>query len=108
MLHALEVEPGEYTSTVRNGLKWADLKIGERIELCVCTPTPQDHKIEGEGEIVGLWFGKFGDIPARLIANEHEVSSRNYNGLYASMVRAYGASFNTDNPVTAVEYMRIK
>lgn len=108
MLHTLDVEPGEFTSTVRNGFKWADLKIGEQIELCVCLPTPQDHVVSGIGEVTELWFGRFEDIPARLIANEHEVQSRAYNGLYASMVRAYGETFSAKSPVTVVGYQRVK
>lgn len=108
MLHTLDVEVGEYTSTVRNGFKWADLQFGERIELCVCMPTPQDHWVSGEGEVINLWFGRFADIPARLIANEHEVQSRTYNGLYSSMIRAYGPGFNEMSPVTVITYLRVK
>lgn len=115
MLHTLDVEVGEFTATVRNGFKWADLKTFEQIELCVCYPTPcvcyptpQDHLVVGVGEVTGLWFGRFKDIPARLIANEHEVMSRTYLGLRASMERAYGAGFSEDSPVTVVEYLRIK
>lgn len=108
MLHTLDVAVGEVTSTVRNGFKWADLKTGEEIELCVCLPTPNDHKVSGVGRVFQLWFGRFQDIPARLIANEHEVQSRTYNGLLDSMRRAYGDSFHEFSPVTVVVYRRVK
>lgn len=108
MLHTLDVEVGEITSTVRNGFKWADLKQNEIIELCVCLPTPNDHCIQGLGEVVDLWFGRFKDIPARLIANEHEFRSRTYDGLFASMQKAYGESFTSSAPVTVVVYKRIR
>ena len=108
MLHTLDVEIGKIASTVRNGFKWADLKTGERLELCVCLPTPQDHNIAGEGVVVNLWFGRFQDIPAKLIANEHEVRSRTYKGLLDSMKKAYGDSFHEFSPVTVVVYERVK
>ena len=107
MLHKLDVSVGEETSTVRNGFKWADLKIGEEIELCVCYPTPQDHHIVGVGAITNLWFGYFSDVPSRLIANEHEIRSRSYFGLLESMRKAY-PGFTEFNPVTVVSYERIK
>lgn len=111
MLHTLDVEVGEFTSTVRNGFKWADLKEGEEIELCVCTRLKaggEAHQKVGVGKMFQLWFGRFVDIPARLIANEHEVQSRTYYGLLHSMKRAYGEEFNGNNPVTVVEYLRVQ
>lgn len=108
MLHTLDVGVGEFTATVRNGFKWADLKKGEHIELCVCLPTPQDHSVVGIGEVDELWFGRFQDIPARLLDNEHEVESRTYGGLFKSMRRAYGLNFSITSPVTVVGYQRIK
>src|SRR5262245_58097360 len=124
MLHTLDVNVGEITSTVRNGFKWADLKTpepgalgGEYIELCVCgfvdptggfIPDPDRHNVVGLGEVVGLWFGKFQDIPARFLRNEHEVQSRTYNGLLDSMERAYGRGYSEESPVTVVVYKRIR
>lgn len=104
MLHTLDIEVGEITSTVRNGFKWADLELGESIELCVCLDG--GHEVKGTGTIVELWFGKFRDIPAQKIANEHEVRSRTYNGLLDSMRKAYGEKFSESAPVTVVVYMR--
>jgi hypothetical protein len=107
MLHTLDVNVGDEGSTVRNGFKWADLKPSELIELCVCLPTPEDHHIQGTAQIVSTWFGRFQDIPARLINKEHEVRSRQYSGLFASMQHAYGDSFTEDSPVTVITYKRI-
>jgi hypothetical protein len=106
MLHPLEVGVSELTSTVRNGFKWADLKDGEEIELCVCTRDPETHSVEGIGVVNNLWFGRFEDVPSRLISNEHEISSRTYKGLFTSMRKAYGSSFDEDSPVTVIEYWR--
>jgi hypothetical protein len=113
MLHPLEVNVGEFTSTVRNGFKWSDLGPLEQIELCVCTLatsglTEFKHRVSGVGEVVDLWFGRFQDIPARYIDNEHEISSRVYSGLLASMRRSYGDNFKETAPVTVVVYKRIQ
>lgn len=111
MLHTLDAQVGEYTSTVRNGFKWADLKEGEQIELCVCTRVDESfsiHEPSGIGQVHLLWFGRFKDIPARWIANEHEVRSRMYGGLLDSMKKAYGENFDEESPVTVVNYLRVK
>lgn len=106
MLHTLDVAVGEVTSTVRNGFKWADLDQGELLELCVCLPVGE-HRVEGTGEVQELWFGKFKNIPARLLRNEHEVRSRTYDGLLDSMCFAYGVNFTEYNLVTVVVYRRV-
>lgn len=111
MLHTLDAAVGEETSTVRNGFKWADLGVDEEIELCVCSPNEEGahtHDVQGIGRVTGLWFGYFSDIPARFIANEHEVRSRNYFGLLASMRHAYGAVFTEHSTVTVVMYERVE
>lgn len=105
MLHTLDVNFGEITSTVRNGFKWADLAQDEQIELCVCLNG--GHEVKGLGVVKDLWFGRFKDIPARLIRNEHEVRSRSYDGLLDSMQYAYGDKFTEESPVTVVVYGRI-
>jgi len=114
MLHSLDADLGATASTVRNGFKWADLEEREHIELCVCTPEPEDeygkhesHDVQGEGVVLALWFGYFKDIPAKLLSYEHEVRSREYSGLLASMRKAYGNAFSEDAPVTVIIYRRI-
>lgn len=107
MLHSLDVETGNFGSTVRNGFKWADVKFGEEIGLCVCTRDPETHVVAGRGRIVTTWVGRFMDIPSRLLQYEHEVRSREYRGLRDSMRKAYGAEFSEEDYVTLVLYRRI-
>lgn len=106
MLHSLDAEVGRLASTVRFGFKWADLDDGERIELCVCTRDPETHRVEGVGIVQTLWFGRFLDVPARYLRFEHEVRSRQYDGLLDSMRMAYGIDFSEIDPVTVVVYRR--
>lgn len=108
MLHTLDVAVTDTGSTVRNGFKWADLKKGEVIELCVCTRDPETHDVQGKGKVDMLWFGYFRDIPAYLLQFEHEVRSRQYGGLYDSMRKAYGDSFGESSPVTVIVYTRVE
>jgi hypothetical protein len=104
MLHSLDVEPGNPGSTVRNGLKWADA-LGQSIELCVCDKEG-NHEVKGHAMVMGIWQGMFFEIPARLIEREHEVRSRTYSGLLASMRNAYGENFREDNFVVVLSYQR--
>lgn len=105
MLHSLDVEPGNPGSTVRNGNKWADA-LGDFIELCVCDKAG-NHDVQGHGVVTGVWLGGFADIPARLIEREHEVRSRTYSGLLASMRNAYGENFEENSAVVVLTYKRI-
>lgn len=111
MLHELDATVGQLASTVRNGFKWADLGWGEQIELCVCTRdlarATETHDVKGRGSVASLWFGRFVDIPARYLQYEHEERSRVYDGLLASMRKAYGLEFGEESPVTIVVYRRI-
>lgn len=119
MLHDLDLEVNQIGTTVRNGLKWRVDK-GTELLLCVCTDRcltsicneawSEDvcgncHRV-GRGQVLSTWTGKFRDIPARLIENEHEIRSRLYSGLYDSMEKAYGDSFRGGATVTVVEYVR--
>ncbi len=114
MLHSLDVEVEQMASTVRNGFKWADLESGEQIELCVCTrgegmvdgTISETHDVQGIGRVVDLWFGRFNSIPARVLQWEHEMRSREYTGLLASMRNAYGVDFDESSSVTVVVYYR--
>jgi len=103
MLHACEINVGELGSTVRKGTKWADRR--GPIELCVCTREPENHTIVGAGVIQYVWVGQFGEMPARLLAMEHELSSRIYTGLLESMRRAYPGFAETEL-ITVVVYKR--
>ena len=61
----------------------------------------------GLGRVTWTWVGRFLEIPARLIANEHEERSRSYTGLLASMTKAYSKLFSEMDFVTVLEYRRI-
>lgn len=114
-LHKIEIDPGEFGSTVRNGTKWADALPGTKLDLCECaSPCPAPDHVEerdcivvGLGEVGQLWTGQFRDIPARLLRNEHEIASRTYDGLLGSMRRAYGDGFLESNQVTVIIYQRM-
>jgi len=105
MLHSLDVEVGNPGSTVRNGSKWADA-LGQLIELCVCDKEG-NHEVQGHGQVTGIWTGEFFNIPAQLIEREHEVRSRTYSGLLASMRNAYGEDFPASAQVVVLTYQRI-
>ena len=107
MLHSLDRAVGDTATTVRNGFKWADLRKGDVIELCVCTRDPETHDVQGKGKIEQVWFGRFREIPAYWLQFEHEVRSREYGGLYDSMRYAYGDSFGESSPVTVIMYQRV-
>lgn len=118
MLHPLDAQTGELASTVRRGLKWGDLEVGERLILCVCSSFCRDPETcnnvsqpqcqvcvrTGEGVIERLWIGNFCDIYARDLRYEHEERSRNYNGLLESMTKAYGEEFTEEDIVVVVTY----
>jgi hypothetical protein len=106
MLHSLDVGRGDIGSTVRRGFKWADLKWGETILLCVCTRDPETHDVQGSGKVTEVWVGQFADIPARYLEFEHETQSRLYSGLLESMEHAYGEDFDELEYVTVLTYRR--
>lgn len=105
-LHSIDVGVGEIGVTVRLGYKWATLPIGKSIYLCSCSG--RDHEIVGEAEVVGIWIGLFHTLPAKLIEQEHEKSSRMYSCLMKSMKKVYGAKFSENETVTALSYRRTK
>lgn len=107
MLHPLEIAKGDIGTTVRLGFKWADVRVSEMVELCVCTKEPETHDVQGHGKVESLWVGRFRDIPAWLISFEHLRSAREYWGLYDSMLNAYGKEFGESSFVTVVMYRRV-
>ena len=113
MLHSLDIEPGQFGSTVRKGAKWLyRIESEEEIELCVCPnetyhPSDSGKNIVGHGRVIDWWYGVFRDIPARLLQWEHEERSRNYKGLHISMQKAYGPDFDEESFVTVFLYVRL-
>lgn len=75
--------------------------VGDRWACGTCTPS-------GVGIVdKPIWVGRFNDMPARVIADEHEYASRTYHGLAESMTRAYGDAFTLDAFVTVIRYTRV-
>lgn len=121
MLHSLGREPGELSSTVRLGRKWAGARTGTPLILCVCKDRCLNNEIcddppnpscancdrQGTGEVSDAWIGRFFEVPAKLIEFEHEERSRTYSGLKASMTKAYGDLFTGMSPVVVLLYRRI-
>jgi hypothetical protein len=103
--HPIDTKPGQIGITVRRGGKWADVKPGEELELCVGVG-PNDQVPVGRCIVKEAVLCQFINIPARLIELEHEQSSRVYTGLLASMRKAYGADFNEQEPVVVLAYGR--
>lgn len=114
MLHPLHCAVSDTGSTVRNGFKWAGLvRGGDYILLCTCKSDDEfgpdqeeEHVVRGRGQVEKVWVGRFRDIPAYLISNEHEERSREYWGLYDSMRKAYGDEFGESSFVTVLWYRR--
>lgn len=108
-LHPIEIGVGETGTTIRNGRKWLDIiNSGESfVELCVCTPEGE-HTVVGKGQLTSAVLKSFNELLAVELADEHELSSRNYSGLLESMRRAYGEQFSESSPVTVLHYKRIE
>ena len=107
-LHAIELNVGEVGTTVRNGRKWYDqVVVTDIVDLVVQTHLGDKGRKVGTGRIFSKKLVIFFDILARDIDSEHEISSRNYSGLLASMRKAYGDDFDEDSLVTVLAYRRI-
>lgn len=111
-IHPFDTKPGDLGVTVRRGSKWHDIVdeygIGTTCELVQTTTEDREHGITvGHGSLLSAQVMKFKDIPASFIQYEHEESSRLYDGLLASMRRAYGVGFAQTDEVSVVVYRRI-
>jgi len=111
---SFDVDVGGIGVTVRRGSKWAQLiRRTLNLDLCVCsyeggpaTGVPK-HTNAGTGIVIETHLLPFKNVPARLVALEHEKSSQNYFGLLTSMRRAYGADFAEREDVTIFAYRRL-
>lgn len=103
--HDIDLPVGRRGVTVRRGLKWADAKSGDRLELMTGTG-PDDQTHFGEGVVVDAAVYRFKDLPAKLLEMQHEARARQYSGLLASMRKAYGPGFSEDEDVVAMTYER--
>ncbi len=110
----LDLVVGEVGVTVRRGGKWAHiLRRSLDLDLCLCSyeggpavGVPK-HTQAGTGIVIETHLMPFKDVPARLVALEHEESSRTYFGLLNSMRKAYGSDFAEREDVTIFAYRRL-
>lgn len=110
--HGFDVPVGHIGVTVRKGTKWAEVEIGEELELWICQ---REHygrcrphlgcKLVGTGQVLGYWIGKLKDIPRGLLAIEHNMAARDYNTLMAQLKQAYG-KITDEDIITALIYLR--
>lgn len=109
-IHPIEIEPGGLGTTVRRGRKWYDADVTDGIELCECTLQSnsqcESHRIVGHGRLMARALLDFNSLTDAMLENEHEVSSRTVEGLFASMQRAYGSEFTWRERVTLLTYWR--
>lgn len=85
--------------TVRRGYKWADLKIGEEIEL-----TDKKASIGLIGRVAQVTVKIFKNIKAVELKREHDPLCRGRKGLLRAMKLAY-PDFREDEVVTIVTYV---
>lgn len=105
-LHAVATPIGARGTTVRRGTKWhRAVKRGDWLVLCECGPDG-DHDLVGTAIVIDTHLDAFYHITARALRDEHETRSRGYNGLLASMRRAYGNSFDESSMCTVLDYRR--
>lgn len=81
--------------TVRVGEKWRDLMAGETVTVFVCDRAHDGDCGEGcrnygEAAVTDVWVGAWTDLPARLVAIEHEPACRDYRRLHAVLEDIYG------------------
>lgn len=113
-IHSFDTPVGRTAVTVRRGDKWMQRAVDifaedqPLFELVQQDPRMREVKtVVGHGALISANLTRFCDISARDIQYEHEESSRLYDGLLASMRRAYGDEFSEDENVTVVTYLRV-
>ena len=90
-------------TTVRRGYKWANLNLGETVQLC--TNGVPNEKDFVTATIVSLSVRTFSTIIGQDIEAEHDPDCRTYEGLKEAMIRAYGEDFKTSDPCVIIDYL---
>lgn len=85
--------------TVRLGLKWADLRPGDKIQLAQ-TNGPVFH----EATVEQIFLTKFNWLPQVVFDFEHAPAARTPEGLIEAMRAAYGDAFKLDSIVTVIGF----
>lgn len=99
-----EDKPRAINLTVRKGLKWSDVKVGDTVEV---QTTGEEPPIGAEvyATIYDVKVMTFNDLMnyPRLLKLEHDPECRNYKGLFEVMRRVYDG-FLQHELVTLVMY----
>lgn len=111
-IHPYDSMVGAMATTVRRGEKW--FNEGDReLDLCHCQQQGSYqgeplivHEVVGTARIINRVLMQFRHLTDRMVADEHEESSRTVAGLLESMRRAYGDEFGEDEFVTVLRYWR--
>lgn len=99
-------DPVALNLTVRKGLKWADLKVGDTVQVC---ETGKQAEVTCSNQVwANIYDVKvmtFNDLMnyERLLQHEHDPECRNYKGLFETMRKVYDG-FLQHELVTLVLY----
>ncbi len=86
--------------TVRKGVKWADVRPKDIINL-----SKTGKKPFGTAEIVSVFIGAIEMIPHTLLKLEHDPECRDYLGLKSVMINTYG-DIKRGEIVTVLEFLK--
>ena len=88
-------------STVRMGMKWANLvELGDEVAI---VRTGNESKVLAFGRIIAVNTCNFWEVPIQTLFYEHDRECSNYSGLCYAMLRAY-PEFNLESFVTVLYF----
>lgn len=97
---------GEIGNTVRDGLKWADLKAGDTLDM-KATFNPKDSGFEfGKAEVMSVVVKNFHELTPEEVQLNHKRNTRILSQLLKNMVEVY-PGFKADNTVTVLTFKRV-
>lgn len=88
-------------TTCRRGLKWSELRTGDR--LLLEDVSGERPCIRGDMRVVSVWHGPFLTMPQDLLDSNHDPDAASFDGLFHSMKRVY-PDFQADEVVTVVQF----
>ena len=104
--HSFDISVGDIGVTIRLGNKWS-LNPGEVFHLVEQYSNERKDEYVGQGKSIGFWYGKFSELPEKLLQIEHNIEARNKEILYNMMKAGYGDQFDIDSHITALIYERV-
>lgn len=98
-------DPRAVNLTVRKGLKWSDLQVGDIVELQETDNPPKTDEEVCLAEVYDVKVMTFNDLInyGKMLKLEHDPECRNYQGLFQVMRRVYDG-FLQHELVTLVFY----